>query len=63
MRSFALNFEVNAVIYDYKTVSQLNQAFEDDLKDSHKVSFEELLALPKWKEILQHIIRLASPVL
>ncbi len=63
MRSFALNFEVNAVVYDTKVTTQLNEAFKRDMEDSHRVTYEELINLPKWKVILQHIIRLASPVL
>ena len=63
MRSFALNFEINAVVYDYNTTSLLNKQFTKDLIDSHFVTYDELIALPKWKIIVQHIIRLASPVL
>lgn len=42
-RSFDLNFEINAVVYDTKIASELKIAFDNDLKDS------QLLVLENWK--------------
>jgi len=57
-RSFALNDELNLVVYDAKIARQLQQVFEDDLRESQKVTlqtwkrrgvfskFLEMLAIP-----------------
>ncbi|MCB0431637.1 MAG: cardiolipin synthase, partial [Mangrovimonas sp.] len=42
-RSFSINFEINALIYNQKESKQLKKIFEDDLKDSEKVT------LNKWQ--------------
>ena len=35
IRSFALNFEVNAVIYSARTTMRLQEAFENDISKEH----------------------------
>ena len=35
IRSFELNFEVNAVIYSERTVQRLERAFEQDIEKMH----------------------------
>ena len=63
IRSFALNFEVNAVIYSARTTKQLEDAFENDMTKSSlvtKKSYEKRTLLIRFKE---QFCRLLSPVL
>ena len=63
IRSFALNFEVNAVIYSARTTKQLEDAFENDMTKSSlvtKKSYDQRTLLIRFKE---KFCRLLSPVL
>jgi cardiolipin synthase len=40
-RSFALNEELNLTVYDSGIARRLEEAFEQDLKYSRKISYEE----------------------
>ena len=63
IRSFALNFEVNAVIYSARTTKQLEDAFENDMTKSSLVTkkyYEQRTLLIRFKE---QFCRLLSPVL
>ena len=63
IRSFKLNFEVNAFLYDKKTAKLLQTIFKNDIKVSKELT-EELYKnrslLIKFKE---SISRLLSPIL
>lgn len=62
-RSFRLNFEVNAFIYDKEIAEKLAQVFYHDMEVSEKLTlekYEQRNILIKWKE---SISRLLSPVL
>lgn len=61
IRSFSLNFEVSALLYDKKTAQKLREYFYNDLKDSQKTSLKDWENRPKWKKIIEKIIKLASP--
>lgn len=63
IRSFELNFEVNAVIYSEETTKKLEEAFEKDIEDSTLVTkriYEERSLLIRGKE---QFSRLLSPLL
>ena len=63
IRSFELNFEVNAVIYSEETTKKLEEAFEKDIVDSTLVTkrlYEERSLLIRGKE---QFSRLLSPLL
>ncbi|MET4083016.1 cardiolipin synthase [Pedobacter sp. UYP30] len=62
-RSFDLNFEVNAVIYDEEMGEKLAQVFEQDLLDAKIVDLDRWLKRPKMKQLLEKTIRLISPLL
>ena len=55
-RSFALNDEVNAVVYKNEVVGQLEKGFADDLTYSRKVDLEQ------WRHrgFLDHLLELLS---
>ena len=62
-RSFSINFEINALIYNQKESKQLKKIFEDDLKDSEKVTLNKWQARPKTDLLKESFCRLWSPLL
>lgn len=63
VRSFKLNFEVNAFIYDTKTSMKLKKIFEDDLKMCDEITIERYRKRSIIIIIKESISRLLSPVL
>lgn len=63
IRSFELNFEVNAVVYNEKIGNEMAAMFFEDLKDADKVDKEQWLARPWTAQIGEKLARLLSPVL
>ncbi|CAM4347659.1 cardiolipin synthase [Pedobacter westerhofensis] len=62
-RSFELNFEVNAVIYDTDTAEEMTRIFHQDLKDSRKIDPVEWEKRPLYKQLPEKLARLLSPML
>lgn len=62
-RSFDLNFEVNAMVYSEKINAQLQNAFNNDLKDSVEINAGEWLSRPKYIHLWEKFVRLLSPFL
>ena len=62
-RSFELNFEVNAVIYDEEIGTQMSQIFYTDLKSANKIDVNEWNNRTKWQNLQQQIARLFAPLL
>lgn len=63
IRSFALNFEVNAIIYDEKIALQMRKIFEDDLKHAKQITKEKYNRRVLPVKIKEKISRLLSPLL
>lgn len=63
IRSFQLNFEVNAIIYDNKTAKDLEDIFNNDIKDCKLVTLEEYNNRGKMIRIKEALIRLIAPIL
>lgn len=63
VRSFGLNFETNAVMYDPTVARELKDAFLRDLEVCSPITIERLDALPWGKRVRQSIARLLSPIL
>ncbi|MEG2289503.1 MAG: cardiolipin synthase [Clostridium sp.] len=63
IRSFSLNFEVNAIIYDEKTTLQVDKYFEDDLLKSTLLTKELYNKRPPIIKFKEAISRLLSPIL
>lgn len=63
VRSYKLNFESSAVVYDQQVTQELSQAFERDLASSNKITQETVLAQSKWTRLKQKISRLLSPIM
>ncbi len=62
-RSFELNFEVNALIYDKEVAEQMRNTFFEDLKDAEKIDRDAWLSRPWNIQLPEKIARLFSPVL
>jgi len=62
-RSFELNFEVNAMIYDVPIAEQLRDVFYDDIKDAKKINPNTWKRRPFYKQLPEKVARLLSPLL
>lgn len=63
VRSFKLNFEINAFIYDKATSKRLKEIFLEDLEKSDEVTLEEYNNRGIGMKIKESISRLISPIL
>jgi cardiolipin synthase A/B len=63
VRSFYLNYETMAVIYDEDKTRELEADFLEDQKNSSEWRLEEYLRMPYTSRLLDSIYRLASPIL
>ncbi|MDO4268143.1 MAG: cardiolipin synthase [Eubacteriales bacterium] len=63
IRSFELNFEVNAMIYDGQTTERLEELFLEDLTCCREVTAEVYGARGLWVRIREQACRLLSPLL
>jgi cardiolipin synthase len=62
-RSFDLNFEVNAIVYDPETANQLKSVFFEDLKDAERIDVTAWNERAWYKVLLEQVARLVSPLL
>ena len=62
-RSFDLNFEVNAIVYDVETANELRNIFYNDLKNAEMLDAGEWGSRSKFKQLLEKTARLVSPLL
>ncbi|WP_316803306.1 cardiolipin synthase [Pedobacter nototheniae] len=62
-RSFDLNFEVNAIIYDEELATELSNAFYDDILNAKKIDRMEWENRPMIRQLLEKSARLVSPLL
>ena len=62
-RSFAINYEVNAYIYDEQAALMNKGIFKYDLRQCHELTLEEWNARPWYSRILESFMRLFAPLL
>lgn len=62
-RSFDLNFEVNAIVYDSEIANQLADVFYQDIKSAEKINEIDWSHRPRLKQLGQKAARLLSPLL
>ena len=62
-RSFDLNFEVNAIVYDNVIAKEMRQIFYDDLQHATQINKEEWFSRPWYEKFPGKIARLFSPVM
>jgi cardiolipin synthase len=63
LRSFKLNFEVNAFLYDSNISEQLEKIFEKDILDCTELTKESYEKRPLVIKFKESVSRLLSPVL
>lgn len=63
IRSFALNFEVNAVIYNEGMARRMREIFEEDLKVSKQITKNLYIGRPLPVRFKEQVSRLLSPLL
>lgn len=62
-RSFDLNFEVNAIVYDKGIANQLAETFYNDIKEATLLDADKWDNRPIYKEMIEKTARLISPLL
>jgi cardiolipin synthase len=62
-RSFDLNFEVNAIVYDQAFAEKLRKVFFDDIKDAKKINPEQWESRAFYLKLGDRLARLFSPAL
>jgi cardiolipin synthase len=62
-RSFDLNFEVNALVYDRDAATELANVFYTDLQDAEKINLDTWINRPLYKRMIEKTARLLSPLL
>lgn len=62
-RSFDLNFEVNAIVYDIEIAKQLRNVFYEDIIHSEKIDAAQWNSRPPYRKLIEKTARLISPLL
>lgn len=63
IRSFKLNFEVNAIIYDDRVATEAEIQFMEDIKESKEITKEVYSNRSLTLRIKESLVRLVSPIL
>ena len=63
IRSFRLNFESNAFIYDKNVTGKMNEQFEKDMELSRPYTAEDRAKISVWEKIAESISRLLTEIL
>ena len=63
IRSFSLNFEVNAMIYDEGVAQEMERIFKEDLKLSTQITKDMYRGRSLRLRFKEQVCRLLSPVL
>lgn len=63
IRSFKLNFEVNAVVYGGQVCREMEELFNKDLEECREITLEQYNARTLWIRYKEGFSRLFSPVL
>lgn len=63
IRSFALNFEVNAVVYNQEMATQMRRIYDEDLKQSTQITKNVYVGRSLLIRFKEQISRLLSPLL
>ncbi len=62
-RSFDLNFEVNAIVYDHEFAVKLRKIFLYDIGNAERIGMEGAISRPLYRRLSERIARLLSPLL
>ncbi len=62
-RSFDLNFEINAIVYDEEMATELKDIYDKDLTLSTQVEQEEWAQRPLYMKLLEKVLHLFSSLM
>jgi cardiolipin synthase len=62
-RSFYINFEIAAVVYDQKVCKELDDSFIEDLEQSREITIKEWAKRSLYNRLLDSVCRLLTPLL
>jgi cardiolipin synthase len=62
-RSFDVNFEVTALLYDRKVTEELEKKFLEDLRDSERITPKDWAERPGWDSFREGLARLFAPLM
>lgn len=63
IRSFKLNFEANAFIYDAKVAQKMIAIMKQDVKDARELDEQYFASQSRWKKFRQLASRMIAPIL
>ncbi len=63
IRSFALNYEINALIYDTKVAAQLEDIFFTDIQNSREFTLRDYARISRMGRLRNSLARLFAPLL
>lgn len=63
IRSFSLNFEVNAFIYNKEVADKLERQFMIDIEDSDQITLNTFKKRSRREKVMESIMRLFAPIL
>ena len=63
IRSFSINYEINAVLYSRELAAELEEAFGRDLEDCREFDLREYKRRPFAVRLRDSVARLLSPIL
>lgn len=63
LRSFMLNFEMNAFMYDEKIIKKITEDFFEDIKNSEELNLNNFEKRSFVKKCIESVARLFSPIL
>jgi len=63
IRSFELNFETSAFIYDAETAKKAKQVFERDIRNSERVDLKKWNKRPRVRQYFESLMRLLTPLI
>ena len=62
-RSFDLNFEINAIIYDEEIARELHEIFEKDLGYAKQITLKEWKERPLYIKLMERVLHLFSALM
>ena len=63
IRSFELNFECNTFMYDREVAIELRKTFEEDIKNSRRLTKDEYERRSNWVKVKESVSRLVTDIL
>ena len=62
-RSFDINFEINAFVFDESIACEMREIYEDDIKDSEELTLEDWMKRAYPEKVKESLCRLLGPLL